>query len=179
MNITISTKQIKNMGRALRNVGEKKVPRAAMRALNRAAERTRTAVIKETAKDLKVTQKRLKRRVRFQRRDQATTAKLGSQVFLVISDMPVTYLGAARQTKRGVVVKGKLYEGKFKAKMPGGHVGVYGRTGAKRFPIKEVREQVRADMKGIADEQIQTVGEATFRERFKYELMREFGENIL
>ncbi len=199
MKIVIDMKEMKELKKKLADLGEKKVPGACMRALNRAASRTQTEIRRKAGAKLGVTQKRLKNRVRFQRRDQASKDKLRSQVFIVISNLPVIYLGKAKQLAEGVLVKGRFYERAFVATV-GKHKGVFRRitlgpgimsqqqwraiflrrgmevqgatTGYLRF--KEVKEKVGAQLMGISDDMIEKVGEPEFRQRFRHELERAF-----
>ena len=125
MNITVDKRQLGNLSKKLGQM--KGIERkATTRALNRAAARTHTAILREAAGDLGVTQKRLRRRIRHQQRDKAAGDRLRSQVFLVISDAPVSWQGKPKQTAAGVRVKGRMYERAFVATV-GKHTGVYRR----------------------------------------------------
>lgn len=194
MEIKTNTRELKVLTKKL---GKMKtgVRGATARALNRAAQRTHTAIMREASKDLGVTQKRIKRRVRHQRRDQASEQRQRSQVFLVISDAPVSWLGKPKQTPKGVRVRGRMYERAFVAKV-GQHTGVFrrkqmghGTMSARqyqaimmrgmtresrnyRYPLQEIKGTIRVLVKHIADDAIERVGEVEFRKRLVHELGR-------
>jgi hypothetical protein len=170
---------MKNVRKWLHAVGEDKVPGATVNALNRAAQMTQTSIRRKLASQLGIKQKQVKRRVRFGRRDKAKKGKYESGVFLVISQLPVSYLGSIRQTKAGARVKGKLYSKAFKATMPSGHTGVFlpKNPADKRWrrPIREVKEPIDARMLGIAQNEAEQVGAKVFQQRFVHELKRMMG----
>lgn len=172
VNVRFSNREVRRLRDDLRRLQKDTIPGATARALNRAAEVMRSQIIREASGELKITQKRTRRKIRFQRRDRATKERQRSQVFLVTSKLPVSYMGSVRQLKKGAKVRGKLYAGAFKATMASGHVGVFYREGPKRHPIREVTEDIRIDLMGIADDAVRKVGEPEFRKRFKHELGR-------
>lgn len=198
--VRMDSKELKRLRKDLNALGVEKMPRAATRALNRAAQSTRTAILREASGETGIKRKRLDRRIRFQRRDEARKEKLRSQVFLVVSDVPVTYLGAPRQLKKGAKVKGRTYERAFVATV-GKHTGVYRRPNAGhgkmtakqyrailqkkgidaverqfRFPLREIKETIRAGMTGVSERMVEQVGEPEFRKRFYHEVERAFRE---
>lgn len=196
MKITVRAQELKGLIKQLNSMSEKEKA-AASRALNRAAKSTQTAIIRESSSEFGVTQKRLRRRIRYFQRDKATKQRLRSQVFLVISDVPVSWLGKPKQTPKGARVKGRTYDRSFVAKV-GNHVGVFRRkmpgggsmtskqyqaimmrgmtADSKhfRFPITEIKETVRLFLKRIGDEAVVRVGEPAFRKSLIHELRREF-----
>ncbi len=163
---------IRRLRKYLKNIGKNLVPTATVRALNRAAQQTQTAIKRKVSIELGVKQKQIRRRVRFGRRDKAKTSDYRSGVFLVISALPVSYLGTVRQTRPGAKVKGKLYKGAFKATMSSGHIGVFRRLGKKQHPIKEVKERIDFKLMSIAENEANEVGVEVFRDRFFHELQR-------
>jgi hypothetical protein len=203
MKILVSTRQLRNLRKGLHATGVAHLPGVTVRALNRAAQSTQTAILRESAAELGVTRKRLVRRVRFERRDEATTERYRSQVFIVTSDMPVSYLGKPRQNRRGVRVKGRQYDRAFISEFASGHTAVvrryvlgqgtmtpkqykailakkgYKKVGRQfRLPVKEIKETVRYVLRGIADGAIKNVGEPTFRKRFWHEMRREMSRAL-
>ncbi len=133
---------------------------------------SKTAIVREVGERDTITAKRLKRRVRFERIDQARMDRMKSRVFVVLTKMPVSYFGSVRQTKAGAKVRGKLYPGAFKAKMSSGHVGVFYRSGPRRFPIKQVKERLSSDLSWISRRVVQTTGVETYERRLTHELDR-------
>ncbi len=197
MKLNINMKSLKGLGKKLETI-QGKERQAIARAANRATQRTHTAILREAASGLGVTQKRLRRRIRRQRRDLATESRLRSQVFLVISDAPVSWQGQPKQTLKGARVKGRVYERSFVAEV-GGHVGVFRRrqlgggtmtskqyqaimmrgmtrdSRRYRFPIQEIKGSIRVFLKRASDEMIERIGVPEFRKRFIHEMKREFG----
>jgi len=196
MKITVNTKSLKGLGKKLAAMPGKE-RRAVTRAANRATQRTRTAILRRASGELGVTQKRLRRRVRQQRRDLATEQRPRSQVFLVISDAPVSWQGKPVQTPKGARVKGRVYDRSFVAKV-GNHTGVFrrkmpggGKLTAKqyqaimmrgmtadskrfRFPITEIKGSIRVPLRRASDDLIETVGIPEFRKQLVHNLKREF-----
>jgi hypothetical protein len=163
---------IRRLRKKLHELGVAKVPRATVNALNRAMEASRTRIVKEVGARETISAKRLKRRVRFERIDQARMDRMKSRVFVVLTKMPVSYFGAVRQTKAGAKVRGKLYPGAFKARMKSGHVGVFYRSGPRRFPITQVKERLSSDLPWISRRVVQTTGVETYQRRLTHELDR-------
>lgn len=163
---------IRKLRKKLHALGADKVPRATVNALNRAAEQSRTQILREINKRDTITQKRLRRRVRFERMDQARMDRMKSRVFLILTKMPVSYFGSVRQTKAGAKVRGKLYKGAFKAQMNSGHVGVFRRPTARRFPIAEIKEKLSTDLPWVTQRVVATVGRDAFQRRMNHELDR-------
>lgn len=85
--------------------------------------------------------------------------------------------GRARQTRKGVVVGKRRYDGAFLAKMPNmKQPGVFQRVGCDRFPIRAIyitigpmlRKHLSAAMQTVVLDQIHT----EFERQLKYELSR-------
>ncbi len=163
---------IRKLRKKLHALGADKAPRATVNALNRAMEASRTRIVQEVGAREHITAKRLKRRVRFERIDQARMDRMKSRVFVVLTKMPVSYFGTVRQTKAGAKVRGKLYPGAFKAQMRSGHVGVFRRVGPRRFPIEQIKEKLSSDLPWISRRVVQTTGIETFQRRMTHELDR-------
>jgi len=116
-------------------------PRVASRALNKVATWARSRVVKGLAAELGLRQSYIRKKHTRLRR--ATWRHLGAAVRVEGRKRIRLIEFHARQTARGVsyrIGKGggrKRIAHAFIATMPGGHTGVYVRTGAKRLPIAE------------------------------------------
>lgn len=102
------------------------------RAMHRVAQMGATQVIKRAAERVDIPQKFVRSRTSaFQSQGEATIR--------VRSDWISLYQLGARQTKKGVTVRGRgSYRSAFIAGMASGHAGVFKRTGTARLPIREL-----------------------------------------
>jgi hypothetical protein len=171
MAIQFSVKaDVKRVLRSLNAAQRTVVPAAVPAALNRAVKQTQTASVRESAATLHVKQKIMRQRLRFQRRDRASKRYWEAGVFTVLSDLKASDLGTIRQQKTGAKAGRYTFPGAFRATMPGGHESAWKRTGPKRFPIREQRIDIRAQVERIVEKNIRTVGMPAFRKRFYHEM---------
>jgi len=95
-----------------------------------------------------------------------------SVVWVGFNPIRASYLGAPRQTREGVKVRGHIFRGAFISTMPSGHRGVFMRRGRDRLPIDEQSVQL-SEARGIVQKfqaalpaRLNTV----FRQEMNYEL---------
>ena len=121
------------------------VPKAVVNAINRAAQGGRTDAVRKAREEYVIQAGRIRENIEIR---QANSANLSASIisrgrpralsyFKISPDSP-----AKHRPPDGVYVKVKSNGGKtiaksFVAKMASGHVGVFNREGAKRFPIVE------------------------------------------
>ena len=172
MGIRFSVKaDVERVLASLNEAQRKIVPEAVSAALNRAAKQSHTAAIRESAGELKVQQKVMRRRLRFQRRDRASKRYWEAGVFSVVSDLKSSELGNIRQLKAGAKAGRYTFGGAFKATMPSSkYTGAYKRLGRERFPIKEMRVPIHDTVTRIVEKNIRGVGMKVFSDRFHHEL---------
>jgi len=179
-----------NARKYLNNIPNKIVPEAVKAALNRALQATRTQTVRDVSSLVGIQQKKARWRIRFQRRDEATTSNWTAKMFLVISDIAASAFGKPRQMKAGAKVKSMFFPGQFVAPMASGHTGIFRRTIFKSalpeairrqisyrgkmstLPIEETKMEVRAQISENAWRDIRTVGMDTFLKRFNHEVAR-------
>jgi hypothetical protein len=134
------------------NIVNKYVPDAVVSALNRAASSTKTATVRDVSSQLGIMQKKARWRIRFQRRDEATTSLWTAKMFLVISDISASAFGKPRQMKAGAKVKGMFFPGQFVATMESGHTGIFRRgtlEGRKYSARREKNYGIRGARMGL------------------------------
>lgn len=122
------------LSRAIRKLPDEIKAKAFARAGKRATEMARTAYLKRAAPRLKLPQKVIRERTTVRFNAGGNTA----DVIVRSGWIPLYKLGAT-QTAKGVRVKLRgSYRSAFLAQMASGHKGVMMRTGAARFPIREL-----------------------------------------
>lgn len=134
MTIIVDASEYLALSRAIRKLPDEIKAKAFARAGKRVTEMARTRYLKRAAPRLSLPQKLIRER---------TTARFNaggntSDVIVRSGWIPLSKLGAT-QTKSGVRVKLRgSYKHAFLATMNSGHRGVMMRTGAGRFPIREL-----------------------------------------
>jgi len=171
--ISFSVKSdVEQVLRALNELQRNVVPQAVQASLNSAMKSTHTAVVRDLSNELRVKQKYVRKKVRFQRRDRASKYKWEAGVFTVLSDFSAGAFGKPRQLKRGAKVGRYSFPGTFVATMEGkgSKPQIWIRKGKKRLHIKMVRIPVREKIDAAARRAIDRVGLPMFRKRFDHEL---------
>ena len=117
------------------------IPKAMVRAMNRAIESGRTAMVREIARDTRLKSKVVRDAITLKK---ATITQPAASISAPLKRLPLAAFGA-RQVGRGVSVDtgpgggGRhVVRGAFLAEMGSGHRGVFVRAGKKRLPIREL-----------------------------------------
>lgn len=101
-------------------LSEKAAVTAKVQAINRVATRIKGQSAKATASAVKVKQKTIRKRITIKKASTKVlkgkkTAVTYATIFVKRRDVPAISLGKARQTKKGVRVGGRLFQGAFLA----------------------------------------------------------------
>lgn len=147
------------------------ISRKVMRqALNRAGTRSRTAAVRETAKDTGIKQKVIRERMKLRR---ASRRRLRAVLTALTLGVRAIDAGKARQNAAGVRVAGRSFPGAFITTVPSGKQGVFrrkpsaasstgrdskGRPKKNRLPIEHVRIPIRTEATRAALKAVNTVG---------------------
>lgn len=108
--------------------------KAAARAMRRVSDMARTRIIKRSAEHVNLPQSRIRPLTKVQ-----LNAGQGSTDIVMRSKWIALYLLGARQTQKGVTVRGRgSYRSAFIASVGSGHEGVFSRDGKARLPIHEL-----------------------------------------
>jgi hypothetical protein len=137
MTIRIDVKaEVEAAQKNLDDLQKRQVRRAAARALNRTGQQVRTRAVRDTAKTMGLTGKRVREAITlFKANPNALYAEVKAK------GQPISLKEfKARQTRKGVTAKvmgeRKLYRHRFIVQSLGGHV--FEREGKKRFPIRKL-----------------------------------------
>lgn len=148
----------------------KQIQTAARRALNKTARWMRTTIARKVAKEKDVGVGLIRKSIKL---DTASGQKFSSELKLGRRSRVVSAYktGRARQTKKGVRVKGRFYEGAFIATMPKtGHKGVYRRKGKERFPLQEMYFVIAPAIQAAMEEYVGDKGQRYLQRTFNHEL---------
>lgn len=139
--ITLSSDQLKRAEEALKHIADG-MPKAAARAINRAAEGGRTAAVKKITQEYTITPGRIRQKVEI--RPKATADSLLARVYVLGKPLPLSYFKTKpksvprKRPSNPLFAKVKQSGGGpirkvFLAKMDSGHVGVFARSKNKRM----------------------------------------------
>jgi hypothetical protein len=123
--------------------GERGWERAGARTLNKAGARMRTAVIRDVAKEARISPMKLvRRRVRMRR---AKAGRLVVKLGVLTKQIPASRLSRARDTKRRGVraYGGRHWPHAFMARGKGDHHHVFERQGAARYPLRVHKIEIK------------------------------------
>lgn len=130
--VTFDASDFARLAKDLSNIPYELKYVAVGRAMQRVAKMGATQVIKRVAERIDIPQKFVRERT------YAYQSNLEANI-RVRSDWISLYKLGARQTKKGVTVRGRgSYRSAFIAGMSSGHAGVFKRTSAARLPIREL-----------------------------------------
>ncbi len=146
-------KQLEQLERKLGAIRKNAIPNAMARSINLASTRAKTATVRVVASQEKVAQKPIRNRIHVTRK--ASKDSLMVRTHILTNDMLVSSIGKPRQTKRGVTVRGRRYQGAFVADGSKGYgrymkgsryqstslkkTMVFERVGKARYPLKAVK----------------------------------------
>ncbi len=137
--IEIQIKQdVRDVERMLKGLG-RTADKVITRALNRTIKPVESAAVKSLSKDMRLTQKVVRKSFHINRANFATRK---AQINVFGKRVPLIDYGA-RQTKKGVTYKAPkggrgLVAGGFLSTMRSGHKGVFKRAGKGRLPIQQL-----------------------------------------
>lgn len=107
---------------------------AGQRAIKKTMRWVQTRLARELAQALNVSQKSLK--TRFSLRNVGRGSDSVTILWLGIAPLAAERAGKARQTRKGVTVGKRKYEGAFYRRVYGDEARVWKRVGAERLPVK-------------------------------------------
>jgi hypothetical protein len=152
------------------NALPEQVAQAATLALNRTAEWMKGQVSREISADKRLKLKIIRDRIAISR---ANKKNLQSLLNCNFRGILARDLGSMKQTPKGAVAGGVLFEHAFIASLRrGAKAGIYRRKGKERFPVKSVRISIFDDAKKIIEELAGDEAAAVFEKRFKHEILR-------
>lgn len=149
------------------------VDKAARRAINKTVRWAKVQIAREAASRLNMNVGKIKKALVI---DPAKSKKLEAVVSLSRKGgiVKAIDLGAARQRKDGVRIRGRFYKGAFLARMPGGHQGVFRRKNAARLPIQELfmllAPRISEIMEELGGDPVRRYLERTFQHELKFAL---------
>jgi hypothetical protein len=113
--------------------------RIQMRAINETTAWLKGRVLKELPSATGIPRKILSRRIKQSKaRDSISRGGVTGMVWLGTKPVEAIYLKDEGPAGAGYMAGGFYFAGGFKAKMRGGHTGLYARTGRARMPIKKL-----------------------------------------
>ena len=122
MQVSVTVKGQKEVNKALSSLVYQ-YPKDTARALNKTAQKSATGTRRQLAPAVGLAQKEIKSRVKYFK----TNAKnLAASVWIgVKAGIPLSKVGGARMSLRGVIKAGKNNVQTFRARMPSGYVGSF------------------------------------------------------
>jgi len=154
---------------------EKQVQTAARRTIRKTIRWLRTAIARHVAREKKLRVGDVKTTLIEHGTEDPLKKRLYlSKRYRVISAYKV---GRARQTKKGVRVRDKLFENAFLATMSKtGHTGIFRRKGKARLPIQEmyivIAPAIERAMRDYVGDKGRDYMERTFNHELKYEMRK-------
>lgn len=134
---------------------------AGQRAIKKTMRWLRTRIARELSQSLAISQKVLK--PRFSLSTVGTGIDAATILWLGVNAMPAEILGKARQTRKGVTVGRRKYDGAFYQQVYGDSYRVWRRKDVRRFPVK-------AEVVEISDQAAEVFGR--FQARIPAEFQR-------
>lgn len=148
-------RQIYVLTQRLKKVAEKDVPLAASSALNKAAKRIDTRVVRGVAKSENIPNKLVRKKV-FIRRSRPATQKARVRIYRtdisvisLISKGTVEAKMGTGTSKAGVTARGRRYPGAFINRQSGRSPQVFKRDSSTRYPIRAIKIPIRKTVERI------------------------------
>lgn len=147
---------------------EKQVEAAARRVIRKAGRWVQTQVSREASRELRITQRLLRGRLR----QYARQSGLQQKVWVGLRGMPAERLGAVVRSGRGVRAGRHFFEGGFQSR---GRGAVLARVGRRRLPLeRQVLDIARAGAQALehAGDGVERRLAELMRQELRYELVR-------